>query len=68
MKAKFQKLVNLTLEEKEGLESIQDEIKEKGGNISTMRLIEDSILIFVKYYREQAVEKYSPIYNKKDVI
>jgi hypothetical protein len=65
MRSKYQKLINLDPEEKEGLDSIMEEINKKGGVVSAMRLINDAIRIFLKYYGNQAVEKYSRIYEKE---
>lgn len=68
MYAKYQKLINLNEEEKIGLENIIKEIKKNGGNVSMMRLIEDSIKVFIELYGQEAVQKYSPVYKKRRVI
>jgi hypothetical protein len=68
MTLKYQKLVTLNFEEKRGLENVLREIKGKGGNISMMKLIRDSINIFLEFYTTEAVKKYSPSnYRKKEV-
>ena len=59
------KLVHLRQEQKEALDSIKEEVSFNGGYVSVMRLINDSIQIFVDHYRDEAVERYSPMYAKK---
>ena len=66
MQMKHQKLIYLDPEEKEGLENILKEIEANGGQISKIRLIRDSIRVFIEYYANQAIFKYSPIYSQKD--
>jgi|GEM_PF-1866612 hypothetical protein len=66
MQMKHQKLIYLDPEEKEGLENILKEIEANGGQISMIRLIRDSIRVFIEYYANQAIFKYSPIYSQKD--
>jgi len=65
MRPKYQKLINLDPDEKEGLDEIIKKIRERGGMVSMMRLIEDAIMIFIDHYGQQAVEKYSRIYKKR---
>ena len=66
MLAKYQKLINLNIEEKEGLEKILREIQNKGGKISMMSLITDSIRIYINNYGNEAIEKYSTVIDKKE--
>ena len=66
MQMKHQKLIYLDPEEKEGLENILKEIEANGGQISKIRLIRDSIRVFIEYYANQAIFKYSLIYSQKD--
>jgi len=58
------KLLYLTEEQNIGLERVKKEVKENGGTVSVMRLMQDSIQIFLDYYQEDAIRKYSPIYKK----
>lgn len=64
-KMEYKKLVHLRLEQKEALDNIQEEISFNGGYVSVMRLINDSIQIFIDHYGEDAVKRYSPMYAKK---
>jgi len=58
------KLLYLTEEQNIGLKRVKKEVKENGGTVSVMRLMQDSIQIFLDYYQEDAIRKYSPIYKK----
>lgn len=58
------KLLYITEEQKIDLERIKTQVKENGGTVSVMRLMQDSIQIFLDYYQEDAIQKYSPIYKK----
>ena len=61
----FKKLVHLKDAEKEGLESIQGQIIQNGGDVSIMELINDAIEIFTNKYKDKAILRYSPaFYNK----
>lgn len=57
------KLIPLRDEVSDELEEIQRQVKEHGGNISITRLMQDAIQIYVDFYQQQAVEKYSPVYK-----
>jgi len=59
-------LIYLDPEEKEGLENILKEIEANGGQISMIRLIRDSIRVFIEFYADQAIYRYSPIYSQKE--
>ncbi|MDO5835380.1 MAG: hypothetical protein Q4P17_02635 [Methanobacterium sp.] len=61
----YKKLVHLRPEQKEALDNIKEEISFNGGYVSVMRLINDSIQIFIDHYGEEAVERYSPMYAKR---
>ncbi len=58
------KLLYITEEQKIDLERVKTQVKENGGSVSVMRLMQDSIQIFLDYYQEEAIQKYSPIYKK----
>ncbi len=58
------KLLYITEEQKKDLERVKTQVKENGGSVSVMRLMQDSIQIFLDYYQEEAIKKYSPIYKK----
>ena len=58
------KLLYITEEQKIDLERVKTQVKENGGTVSVMRLMQDSIQIFLDYYQEDAIQKYSPIYKK----
>ena len=58
------KLLYITEEQKMDLERVKTQVKENGGTVSVMRLMQDSIQIFLDYYKEDAIQKYSPIYKK----
>lgn len=56
----FQKLLYIRPEQKEALDEIQAEIESNGGYVSMMSLIDDSIQIFIDYYRDEAIRQHSP--------
>ena len=58
------KLLYITEEQKIDLERVKTQVKENGGSVSVMRLMQDSIQIFLDHYQEDAIRKYSPIYKK----
>lgn len=60
----FKKLLYIEPEQKMALDDIKNRIQMNGGKISTMRLIQDSIKIFLDYYQDDAIEKYSSQYEK----
>lgn len=60
----FQKLVNLKNGQKEGLDSIQRQIVDNGGEVSIMALISDSIDVFIDRYSDLAIKRYSGMYYK----
>ena len=62
----FKKVLYLTNEQKNALDEIQNEIKTNGGKISCMRLLQDSINIFIDHYSKDAIKRYSSNYQKKD--
>lgn len=57
------KIVQLRDEVSDRLDEIKDEVTNRGGSVSITRLIRDAIEVYVRFYRDQAVEKYSPIYK-----
>ena len=59
------KLLYLTEEQVARLKEIKTQVNENGGTVSVMRLMQDSIQIFLDHYKEDAIQKYSPIYEKK---
>lgn len=61
----YKKLIYLRLEQKEALDEIQKEIEENGGQVSLVRLIQDSIQIFIQHYKNDAIKRYSHLYDKK---
>ena len=58
------KTLFLSSKQKGKLEAIQRQVKENGGSISVMRLMQDAITIFLEHYKDEAIEKYSPNYKK----
>jgi hypothetical protein len=60
----YTKLLYLETEQKNALEGIQKKLKMNNGQVSVMRLIKDSINIFLDYYQDEAIEKYSGNYAK----
>jgi hypothetical protein len=58
------KVLYLKPEQKTALEDIQNKIEKNGGKVSCMRLMQDSIRIFLDYYQDSAIEKYSSNYAK----
>jgi hypothetical protein len=58
----FKKLIDLKLDQKDGLDDIQFQVRENGGSVSLAVLISDAVDIFIKFYSEQAVDNYSPRY------
>jgi hypothetical protein len=65
---KYQKLVHLRPDHKEALDEIQERVKQNGGSVSAMRLINDSIQVFIDNHKEEAIKRYSPIYTRKSKI
>ena len=55
----YEKLVLLTMSQREKLEDIQRIVKNNGGNVSANQLIRDSLEIFLENYEDIAVKKYS---------
>ena len=49
----------------EGLNGIEKEIKSNGGEITTTKLIRDAVDIFLFYFKDEAVKKYSIRYKIK---
>ncbi len=62
----FKKLLYIKEEQKNSLDEIQKKIELNGGRVSTMRLMQDSIQIFLDHYQNEAIEKYSPFYEVKN--
>ena len=62
------KLLYLTSEQKIALDEIKNEIEKNGRKISCMRLLQDSIDIFIEHYSKEAIKRYSSNYAKKDLI
>lgn len=58
----FKKLVNIRNEQKEGLDAIQRQIVDNGGDVSIMALISDSIDVFIDSYSDSAIKRYSGLY------
>ena len=61
----LKKLLYLTSEQKLYSDEIKNEIEKNGKKISCMRLLQDSIDIFIEYYSKEAIKKYSSNYPKK---
>jgi NifU-like protein involved in Fe-S cluster formation len=59
------KLLYLTSEQKIALDEIKNEIEKNGKKISCMRLLQDSIDIFIEHYSNEAIKKYSSNYPKR---
>jgi hypothetical protein len=60
------KMLYLTMEQKNTFDEIQKEIEMNGGRVSCMRLLQDSIKVFLDHYQDQAIDKYSSNYSKKN--
>jgi hypothetical protein len=56
------KLLNLKTKQKEKLDAIQREIIKKGGEVSIMALISDSIDVFIDHHSDVAIKHYSGLY------
>ena len=52
-------------EQKEALEEIKDAVATNGGYVPVVRLIQDSIQIFLDHYKDDAIQRYSSMYHKK---
>ena len=50
----YTKLLYLKTEQKTALEDVKEKIKMNNGQVSVMRLIQDSISIFLDYYQEDS--------------
>lgn len=59
------KIIRLKPEIMNELKALEDEINANSGEINTTKLIRDSIGIFLKYYKAEAIEKYSGNYKIK---
>lgn len=62
----YEKLILLTTEQKEKLESIKRNVKNNGGSVSANQLIRDSLHIFLESYQKTAIKKYSPYYELEE--
>lgn len=62
----FEKLIRLNPSQIRDLEEVKIQIRSKGGNVSISQLIRDSVQIFLDYYREDAINRYSSVYEKND--
>lgn len=60
----YKKLIFIKPEQKEALDEITDTINRNGGYVSVMRLVQDSIQIFIDHYKNDAISKYSSTYEK----
>lgn len=60
----YEKLVLLTVSQREKLEDIQRIVKNNGGNVSANQLIRDSLDIFLDNYDDIAVKKYSSSFSE----
>lgn len=58
----YKKLLNLKTKQKDGLDAIQKQIIENGGNVSIMQLIGDAIDVFINHHSNVAVKHYSGLY------
>lgn len=61
----YKKLIYLKPEQKEALNDIKDIIDKNGGCVSMMRLIQDSVQIFIDHYKNEAISRYSSTYKKQ---
>ena len=59
------KVVRLKNKKMEILKEIEKEIKSNGGEINTTQLIRDAVDIFLIYFKNEAVRKYSMGYKIK---
>jgi hypothetical protein len=59
------KIIRLKPEQMKMLTELEKEINANGGEINTTKLIRDSINIFLEYFRDEAIEKYSGKYEFK---
>lgn len=57
------KIVEINDELSDRLDEIKEEVENRGGSVSRSRLIRDALEVFVGFYFDQAVEKYSPVYK-----
>lgn len=58
----YKKLLNLKTKQKDGLDAIQRQIIDNGGEVSLMALISDSIDVFIHKYSDSAIKRYSGLY------
>jgi len=63
---KMAKLIHLTNIQKEKLDEIAHEISEQGGAVAITELIRDSIQILIDNYRDEIINRYTPIKLKTD--
>lgn len=61
----YKKLIYIRPEQKEALDEIKNTINRNGGYVPVVRLIQDSIQIFIDHYKDDAIQRYSSRYNKK---
>lgn len=58
------KMLYPTMEQKIALDEIQKEVEINGGKVSCMRLLQDSIKVFLDHYSNEAINRYSSNYSK----
>lgn len=58
-KGKIVKLVYLDPEEKQDLDRIKEEVRQRNGRVSVNQLINDSVQLLTQNYRDQIIKKYT---------
>ena len=61
----IRKVIRLKSEQINELEELEKEINANGGEINITKLVRDSVTIFLKYFKSEAIQKYSGNYELK---
>lgn len=54
------KLIYISVEQKQRLQEIKNEVSLAGGDTSLNQLIRDSIDVLIYFYKDEIVERYTP--------
>lgn len=60
------KVIRLKNTQIKSLDETEKQIKAKGGEITTTKLIRDAVQIFLDYFKDDAIQKYSGVYKLKE--
>lgn len=61
----IRKVIRLTSKQLNELEELEKEINTNNGEITITKLIRDAVTIFLEYYKNEAIQRYSGNYKIK---